>query len=345
MVKPINYVRTTILRSVADHPSDLVTHTANTFGMSRMGAHKHVARLVADGKLVKHGRAKGTHYELAKVAEAMDRVDITPETEDDAVWREVIEPRLQGVPGNIVSICHYGFTEMFNNVIDHSESKHCLYHFVMTPVNITLTIQDYGVGIFEKIAKHFDLSSRRHALLELSKGKLTSFPERHSGEGIFFTSRMFDSFELLSQDLFYKRIREENSEWLIDVDERKLQQEGTVVRMTIALNATREAKDVFLEHMDDDAGFSRTHVPMTLAKLGEGSFVSRSQAKRVLARFEKFSEVFLDFKNVDEIGQAFADEIFRVYARSHPNTQIVYINANPDVERMIRHARRNAAGE
>ncbi|KQO88892.1 hypothetical protein ASF36_23995 [Methylobacterium sp. Leaf90] len=343
MVKPINHVRSTILRSVTDHPADLVTHTARTFGMTRMGAHKHVARLVAEGQIVKAGRAKGTRYELAKIAETMDVVSITPETQDDTVWSEVIEPLLDGIPENVRYICYYGFTEMFNNVIDHSESDRCLYHCVRTPVSITFTIHDYGVGIFDKIAKHFNLSSRRHAILELSKGKLTSFPERHSGEGIFFTSRMFDNFVLLSQDLFYQRKREENAEWLIESDESKNWQEGTVVRMSIAANTTRKANDVFLEHMDDDAGFSRTHVPMTLAKLGEGSFVSRSQAKRVLARFEKFSEVFLDFRNVDEIGQAFADEIFRVYAKSHPGTQIVYVNANPDVERMIQHAKRNAA--
>lgn len=42
-----------------------------------------------------------------------------------------------------------------------------------------------------------------HAILELSKGKFTSDPARHSGEGIFFTSRMCDKFEILSKGLFF----------------------------------------------------------------------------------------------------------------------------------------------
>jgi hypothetical protein len=47
------------------------------------------------------------------------------------------------------------------------------------------TWMDHGVGIFEKIMKHFNLADAREALLELSKGKLTSDPRNHSGEGIF----------------------------------------------------------------------------------------------------------------------------------------------------------------
>ena len=34
------------------------------------------------------------------------------------------------------------------------------------------------------------------AMLELSKGKLTSAPDRHSGRGLFFTSRLADVFDL-----------------------------------------------------------------------------------------------------------------------------------------------------
>ena len=37
---------------------------------------------------------------------------------------------------------------------------------------------------------------KRQALFELSKGKFTTDPSRHSGEGVFFTSRMFDDFEI-----------------------------------------------------------------------------------------------------------------------------------------------------
>ena len=54
------------------------------------------------------------------------------------------------------------------------------------------------MGIFKKIQKALDLLDERHAILELAKGKLTTDPKHHTGEGIFFTSRMFDEFTILS---------------------------------------------------------------------------------------------------------------------------------------------------
>ena len=101
--------------------------------------------------------------------------------------------------------------------------------------------------------------------------------------------------------------------------------------------------DVFRRFEDDDSRFMKTHVPVELAKLGEHELVSRSQAKRLMARVENFSEVVLDFADVRAIGQAFADEIFRVWTTSHPETTIVEWNVGPDVARMIAHARANGA--
>jgi hypothetical protein len=52
-----------------------------------------------------------------------------------------------------------------------------------------------------------------------------------------------------------------------------------------------------------------------LAKYGNDQLISRSQAKRLLARIELFKIVLFDFSGVETIGQAFADEIFRVFAQ------------------------------
>ena len=90
-----------------------------------------------------------------------------------------------------------------------------------------------------------------------------------------------------------------------------------------------------LDHEGEDYSFSRTHVPINLAQYGDEKLISRSQAKRALARFEEFKEVFLDFARVKTIGQAFADEIFRVFQRQHPEVQLVHVNANSAVKRMI----------
>ena len=74
-----------------------------------------------------------------------------------------------------------------------------------------------------------------------------------------------------------------------------------------------------------------------LCSAGE-NVVSRSQAKRLLVGSERFEEVMLDFEGVPEIGQAFSDEVFRVFKNQHPGTRIAWTRACPDVERMIQRA-------
>ena len=77
---------------------------------------------------------------------------------------------------------------------------------------------------------------------------------------------------------------------------------------------------------------------MKLARLGDEQLISRSQAKRLIARFDRFKIVILDFKGVNEVGQAFADELFRVYATAHPQVEITPINMTEQVERMWKRA-------
>lgn len=88
---------------------------------------------------------------------------------------------------------------------------------------------------------------------------------------------------------------------------------------------------------EDENAFAKTHVPVRLASYGPEGIVSRSQARRVLSRFEKFKEVMLDFSGVDSIGQPFADEIFRVFKNGHPEIKVVAVHTNPAIDRMIRH--------
>lgn len=90
--------------------------------------------------------------------------------------------------------------------------------------------------------------------------------------------------------------------------------------------------------MDREYEFAITHVPVGLAMIGDADLVSRSQGKRLVARFERFREVILDFDGVSRIGQAFADQVFRVFVLDHPEVQLRWFNANPEVTRMIRRA-------
>jgi hypothetical protein len=70
-------------------------------------------------------------------------------------------------------------------------------------------------------------------------------------------------------------------------------------------------------------------------------YVSRSEAKRLLARLDTFREVVLDFQGVRSIGQGFADEVFRVFAASHPHIALKRMNLDPALEAVIRHVTDN----
>ncbi len=90
---------------------------------------------------------------------------------------------------------------MVNNVIDHSESEILTIQLSVDYLNLKIQVSDSGIGIFEKIKTTLGLEHPKQAILELAKGKFTSDPENHSGEGIFFTSRVFDTFLIFSHQL------------------------------------------------------------------------------------------------------------------------------------------------
>ena len=92
----------------------------------------------------------------------------------------------------------------------------------------------------------------------------------------------------------------------------------------------------------DDYTVTETEVPVRAVRHDDEQLVSRSQAKRLLARVEQFRTVRLDFIRIDVIGPAFADEIFMVFALRHPDVELIAIYANADVERMIARAKSSA---
>ena len=110
--------------------------------------------------------------------------------------------------------------------------------------------------------------------------------------------------------------------------------------MRLYNHTSRTTKKIFDAYSSgEEYGFNKTVVPVSLARYGEEQLVSRSQAKRLLSRVEVFKEVIFDFSGVNSIGQAFADEIFRVFKNSHPEIALYWIRADSAVKRMIERAR------
>jgi anti-sigma regulatory factor (Ser/Thr protein kinase) len=330
-------VRRYILGNVEKNPSDIASVTAEHFGISRQAVNKHLHNLVAELALVPSGNTRNRSYKLASLLKWSGYFPITPELAEDVIWTDKIAPLLATYPENIRDIWHFCFTEMFNNALDHSGGTGIYISMVRTAANTQMYISDDGVGIFTKIKSALNLLDERHAILELSKGKLTTDPEKHTGQGIFFTSRLLDSFDILSGGVCFSHEFGSEEDWIV---ERQQPKSGTSVFLKLDNHTSRTCKKVFDRYSsEDDYGFNKTVVPVRLAQYGNDKLISRSQAKRVLVRVELFKTVLFDFSGVDTIGQAFADEIFRVFAKAHPELELVAVQANTNVKRMIAAAR------
>jgi anti-sigma regulatory factor (Ser/Thr protein kinase) len=321
-------VREYILRNI--RKPGLATKIAEKFGITRQAANRHLRQLVAEGAIQASGKTQSREYRLAS-AKTQDFVyTIVPDLDEDLVWRTDIRPLLASLPQNVVEIWHWAFTEMFNNAIDHSEGQTISVVIKKTAVDAQILILDDGVGIFKKLKERFDLDDERQALLELSKGKLTTDPRKHSGQGIFFTSRMVDNFGILSGETYFKHDNKSDDDWFLDASEDV--NTGTGVFLRVSNHTSRTTRKILSQFsVEGSYGFNKTVVPVELARYGTDQLVSRSQAKRVLARVDQFSQVLLNFTGVDEIGQAFADEIFRVFASEHPDIEILPIHANKNI--------------
>ncbi|MDE2085066.1 MAG: DUF4325 domain-containing protein [Xanthomonadaceae bacterium] len=329
-------IESALLQAVEAHPRDLVGMVAAQLGLSTARIGAQVRALIETGYLEKSGSTRPV-YALGR-NRRFERRYRRAGLAEDSIWADQISPLLRELPRNVRDIAHHGVTEMVNNAIDHSDAEHVLVSMDLRDGHLLFAVADDGIGIFRKIARALNLSDERLALLELSKGKFTTDPRNHSGEGVFFTSRMFDRFQIVSGGLVYAHDEGRHDDVLFDTDDAP--QTGTVVHMAIDASSARTAKQVFDEYSSgpDDYTFAKTVVPVRLARVGDENLISRSQAKRLLQRMDRFRHVVLDFDSVSTIGQAFADEIFRVFALAHPEVELTAIHALPEVQHMIRRA-------
>jgi anti-sigma regulatory factor (Ser/Thr protein kinase) len=324
-------IRTYMLTACRKKSLNVAADTARHFKISRQAASRHLHALEESGLVRSEGTKnvkKSTLIPLKQTSWTFRLAGL----KEDVVWLESIAPLIADLPDNVREMWQYGATEMINNAIDHSEGLTLAIHFSRNAIDCELTITDDGEGIFHRIQRLTGLYDARESILELAKGKLTTDPQNHSGEGIFFTSRAFDSFAIISRNLYFTH-QTEKDDWLIDIDSDT---PGTSIYLRLSNTCPRTMKELYDEYAEpDEYSFNKTRVPVKLARYEGEKLVSRSQAKRLVSRFEKFSTVILDFEDVEEIGQAFADEIFRVFASNHPEVKLITAHATDAVNKMI----------
>ena len=324
-------IRAYILQNI--EKAGLAQRVAERFGITRQAAGHHLLKLTEEKSLIPVGNTRNRSYKLAATATREFFYTIDKDLAEDIVWRSDVLPFLGALPANVLEMWNWSFTEMFNNAIDHSGGTTIFVTASKTAVSTEISIGDDGVGIFVKIQEALGLMDERHAIFELSKGKLTTDSNHHSGWGIFFTSRMVDNFDILSGGVYFSHEIGKEHDWVI---ERPAFRNGTTVFLKIDNHTSRTRKKTLDKYsVGDSFGFDKTIVPVKLARYGNDQLISRSQAKRVLARVELFTQVLFDFTGVDMVGQAFADQIFRVFANEHPEMQLFPTHANEEIRNVI----------
>ncbi len=303
---------------------------ARELGVTRQAIHPHLQALVRQGELRAVGAGRATHYE--RVAARTRRYPLAG-LEEDRVWDELRAwERIAGAPANVQTILGYAFTEMLNNAIDHSGGTWADIALFEPEGAIAFVIHDDGVGALRRARDTFGLEDDLDVIAEFNKGKRTTMPDRHSGEGIFFTSKAVDRFTLVANGV----------RWTVDnvADDQALgdapHDRGTTVRCDIGLAATQTLRSVFdrFSLVPEEPAFDRTTTRLELLRLGK-TFLSRSEAKRLAVGLEAFGEVELDFRAITDVGQGFVDELFRVCARQHPGTRLVPVNMGPAIRLML----------
>ena len=329
-----------LLKYLKEKGSASGTELSDFLGISRQAVNRHIKKLVQIGQVIKEGTTKGTLYKIAspgkkiKLLKRFRKTYFLQGLEEHTVFKEVdlLLNLRKYLKNNVYHIIHYAFTEILNNAIEHSQSEKCFVEITLDQYRCSFEIRDYGIGIFYSIFTKFELPDENAAIGELIKGKTTTMQEKHTGEGVFFTSKAGDivSFRSHKINLVFDNIRKD-----VYVEEKKFIK-GTKVNFKISRHSKTTLDEIFEQYAPEEFEykFEKTKV---YVKLFQPEYISRSEARRLLSGLSKFKEVTLDFKGVKSIGQGFADEIFRVFKEEYPDIVIKIQNLSPSLKPMIEH--------
>lgn len=303
-------------------------------GVSRATAQRRLRALVARQRLVREGAGRGARYLLPKNRweRPLERL------EEDRLWAEV-RPALAdlGLSERELGTVGYTFTEMVNNAIDHSRGTAVLVTATASPQGVVIEIVDDGIGVFRSVRESQNLPDDVEAVFVLEKGRFTTQPERHSGEGIFFASKAANHYVLESGRVAWITDNEAHD---TTIRLRPEPRSGTRVVLTFVPGKVSVLADVFQRWTDPDTlAFDRTRTTVRLAGFGV-QLLSRSEARRVTVGLERFRHVTIDFTGVELVGQGFCDEVFRVFAAAHPEVVLAPTGMTESVSFMVGRSRR-----
>ncbi len=338
-----NEIKLYLLRKIDEDDILMQSKVADAFGISLTSVKRYINAELEDAHIIANDKCKCGYKLVSKTIRTKYSISEICEHEDMIVYTDIL-PKLT-VNENAKKIWQYSLTEIFNNSIEHSDGKSVTVYGEINSLYTRISIVDDGIGIYKNVTesmKKYGLPDPRleDAVTELYKGKFSSKPENHSGEGIFFSMRLLEKMSIVSDGIVLRCGFAEDPEIIkshILAYAMKISKKGTVVTMQLENNTSHNPLKIFNEYSNPDDGFYRTKIPVFEACLDRNP-IARSQARRICSRLENFHEAILDFENAEIMGQGFADEVFRVFKNKHPETTLTPINMNAEVQMMYLHA-------
>ncbi len=324
-----------ITAAAREHSHDLASHLEERTGASRRASLAALRRLVDAHWLSRSGSERRPIYGpglLRQVARSYTLHGL----QEDIPWQRDFAPNFD-LPPHVARMIQHGFTELVNNAADHSGGSSVTVSLRQTPSHAQLLVSDDGCGVFDKICSAFDIANAQHAMLELSKGRLTSQPEMHTGRGLFFSSQLADVFDIHANGTAFQRRAWESGGWQPG---RPMPRQGSSIYMSISLDTKRTLDQVLEAWSLDGSGIEFDHTTIALSLLaGPGQPLdSRAQARRVAARLPMFKRAEINFDGVVDVGHGFTDELFRVFAKAHQEVELLPTHMTPRIAALVKSA-------
>jgi DNA-binding transcriptional ArsR family regulator len=335
----VSKTRDLIRRTLEAGDSVTMAELLEVTGLTRPAVLYHLRALMeaGDAELVGPSRGRSVRYR----SPYDDRWDILLDelVSEHRLWSDLRAELLdQGSSVGAREIHEYVFGEIVNNVLDHSGSQNLTITRRATGRSVGISVRDHGVGIFQHIADVEGLADHHASLLRLQSGTYTTDPDNHTGQGIFFSARAVDQFSIGSGTLAWQVDNVAGDSTVTRINAVP----GTIVRWTLDSATTRSLPALFeyYSRADDDGipQFAVTSIPVSVAAATD-TYATRSAARELLAGKQQFRVIILDFSNVENIGQGFADEVFRVYRTQNPTVTIEPVHMNEQVAFLVDQAR------
>lgn len=324
-----------ITAAAREHALDLAAHVEERTGASHRASLAALRRLVDAQWLTRSGSSRRPVYGPGLLRQVVRSYTLHG-LQEDLPWQRDFAPNFE-LPRHVARMVQHGFTELVNNAIDHSGGTSVTVSLRQTPSHAQLLVSDDGCGVFSKICAAFDIADAQHAMLELSKGRLTSQPEMHTGRGLFFSSQLADVFDIHANGTAFQRRAWESTGWQPG---RPLPRQGSSIYMSVALDTTRTLDQVMEAWSMDGTGiaFDRTTINLRLLAGPGEALDSRAQARRVAARLPQFRRAEISFAGVEDVGHGFTDELFRVFARAHQEVELLPTHMTPRIAALVKSA-------